>query len=154
MDVFVLNIIFSCRKMVKIRVDLMNKLQQFPLLPYRWSKNPLRRNGNKYLTWISQLRRNGNKPLISGGHWRALNQVNRLYMKRPGVQSRDKTVRSENFLFKAKTCYNWYPDGDGGQCGGGAPRMLCAVANTYTLYYRDDTDRRVGGCRMRWGIQF
>ena len=32
MDVIVLNIIFSCRKMVKIRVDLMVKLQQFPLL--------------------------------------------------------------------------------------------------------------------------
>ena len=62
MDVFVLNIIFSCRKMVKIRVDLMIKLQQFPLLPYRWSKNQLRRNGNNYLKWNSQLRRNGNKP--------------------------------------------------------------------------------------------
>ena len=32
-DVFVLNIIFSCRKIVKIRVDLMIKLQQFPLFP-------------------------------------------------------------------------------------------------------------------------
>ena len=48
--------------MVKIRVDLMIKLQQFPLLPYRLSKNPLRRNGNNYLTWNSQLRRFGNKP--------------------------------------------------------------------------------------------
>ena len=63
MDVFVLNIIFSCRKMVKIRVDLMKKLHEFPLLPYSWSKNPLRRNGNNYLTWNSQLRRNGNKPV-------------------------------------------------------------------------------------------
>ena len=62
MDVFVFNIIFSCRKMVKIRVDLMIKLQQIPLLPYRWSKHPLRRDGNNYLTWNSQLRRNGNKP--------------------------------------------------------------------------------------------
>ena len=62
MYVDVLNIIFSCRKMVKIRVYLMIKLQQFPLLPYRWSENPLRRNGNNYLTWNSQLRRNGNKP--------------------------------------------------------------------------------------------
>ena len=50
--------------MVKIRVDLMIKLQQFPVLPYRWSKNPLRRNGNNYLTWNSQLRRNGNKPVL------------------------------------------------------------------------------------------
>ena len=62
MDLFVLNIIFSCRKMVEISVDLMIKLQQFPFLPYRWSKNTLRRNGNNYLTCNSQLRRNGNKP--------------------------------------------------------------------------------------------
>ena len=48
--------------MVKIRNDLMIKLQQFPLLPYRWYENPLRRNGNNYLTWNLQLRRNGNKP--------------------------------------------------------------------------------------------
>ena len=50
--------------MVKIRVDLMKKLQQFPLLPYRWSKNLLGRNRNNYLAWNSQLRRNGNKPVI------------------------------------------------------------------------------------------
>ena len=56
--------LFSCRKMVKIRVDLMIKLQQFPLLPYRWSTNLLRRNGNNYLAWNSKLRRNGNKPYI------------------------------------------------------------------------------------------
>ena len=49
--------------MVKMCVDLMIKLQQFPLLPYRWSNNPLRRNGNNYLIWNSQLRRNGNKPI-------------------------------------------------------------------------------------------
>ena len=61
MYVFVLNIIFSCRKMVKILVDFIVKLYQFPLLPYRWSKIPLRRNGNNYLTSNSELRRNGNK---------------------------------------------------------------------------------------------
>ena len=60
---YVLNIIFLCRKMVKIRVDLMIKLQQFSLLPYCWSKNPLRRTGNNCPTWNSQLRRNGNKRL-------------------------------------------------------------------------------------------
>ena len=49
MDVFVLNITFSCRKMMKIREDLMIKLQQFPLLPYRWSKNLLRRNGKSII---------------------------------------------------------------------------------------------------------
>merc|ERR1719204_1805940 len=50
-------------------------------------------------------------------------------------------------------CYQWYPDGDGGQCGGGVGRNLCAKANAWTQYYRDDTDRRGGGCRMRWGIK-
>ncbi|XP_078693328.1 uncharacterized protein LOC144923024 [Branchiostoma floridae x Branchiostoma belcheri] len=50
-------------------------------------------------------------------------------------------------------CYYWYPDGDGGQCGGGVSRHLCARANSYTPYYRDDTDNRGGGCRMSWGIK-
>lgn len=50
-------------------------------------------------------------------------------------------------------CYVWYPDGDGGQCGGGASRNLCARANDWTAYYRDDTDRRGGGCQMSWGIK-
>ena len=59
----VLNIIFSCRKMVKILLDFIVKLQRFPLLPYRWSNYPLRQNGNNDITWNLQLRRNGNKPV-------------------------------------------------------------------------------------------
>ena len=51
-----------------------------------------------------------------------------------------------------RLCYNWYPDGDGGQCGGGAQRLLCALADQWTSYYRDDTDGRAGGCQMRWGL--
>ena len=50
--------------MVKILVDFIVKLYQFPLLPYRWSKIPLRRNGNNDLTSKPELRRNGNKPTI------------------------------------------------------------------------------------------
>ncbi|GFR71720.1 perivitellin-2 67 kDa subunit [Elysia marginata] len=53
-----------------------------------------------------------------------------------------------------KLCYSWYPDGDGGQCGPpGKARSLCATANQWTTYYRDDTDGRGGGCRMSWGLQ-
>ena len=69
---YVLDIIFSCRKMVKILLDFIVKLQQFPLLPYRWSNNPLRRNGNNYLIWNLQLRRNGNKPIIQSTRHKAL----------------------------------------------------------------------------------
>ena len=56
------------------------------------------------------------------------------------------------WLRNIKLCFQWYPDGDGGQCGGGVDRLLCATANSWTTPYRDDTDRRGGGCRMRWGI--
>jgi len=59
----------------------------------------------------------------------------------------------EWFFNDVKICYRWYPDGDGGQCGGGVSRHLCANVNDFTQYYRDDTDRRGGGCRMSWGIQ-
>ena len=61
---------------------------------------------------------------------------------------------SPRWLRGVNLCYYWYPDGDGGQCGGGASRTLCANANFWTSYYRDDTDGRSGGCRMSWGIQF
>ena len=59
---------------------------------------------------------------------------------------------SPHWLRKVKLCYHWYPDGNGGQCGGGAARDLCAAANTWTPYYRDDTDNRAGGCRMSWDL--
>ncbi|XP_005112978.1 perivitellin-2 67 kDa subunit [Aplysia californica] len=52
----------------------------------------------------------------------------------------------------ARLCFSWYPDGNGGQCGGPS-RDLCATANSWTSYYRDDTDNRSGGCRMSWGIR-
>lgn len=56
------------------------------------------------------------------------------------------------WFLNTQICYNWYPDGDGGQCGGGAGRNLCAKVNSFTNYYRDDTDNRGGGCQMQWGI--
>ncbi|XP_070541628.1 uncharacterized protein [Ptychodera flava] len=56
------------------------------------------------------------------------------------------------FRNDAQLCYSWYPDGDGGQCGGGAARTLCSGVNGYTDYYRDDTDGRSGGCRMSWAV--
>ncbi|KAK0060711.1 perivitellin-2 67 kDa subunit [Biomphalaria pfeifferi] len=56
------------------------------------------------------------------------------------------------FRTATKLCYNWWADGDGGQCGGGAQNLLCATPNSMTPVYRDDTDGRGGGCRMQWGI--
>nr|XP_006817276.1 PREDICTED: perivitellin-2 67 kDa subunit-like [Saccoglossus kowalevskii] len=61
-------------------------------------------------------------------------------------------VNSPDWMFDTQLCYRWYPDGDGGQCGGGVDRTLCAYANRWTTYYRDDTDGRSGGCRMQWGL--
>ena len=57
------------------------------------------------------------------------------------------------WMQNAQLCFQWYPDGDGGQCGGGASRNLCANANEFTSPYRDDTDGRGGGCQMSWGIK-
>ncbi|XP_014669680.1 PREDICTED: uncharacterized protein LOC106810747 [Priapulus caudatus] len=62
------------------------------------------------------------------------------------------TTTLEPWAQKIQLCFQWYPDGDGGQCGGGAARKLCANAGFWTPYYRDDTDGRGGGCRMSWGI--
>lgn len=46
------------------------------------------------------------------------------------------------YVEKTKSCYRWYPDGDGGQCGGGAARLLCANPGVMKSYYKDDTDKR------------
>ncbi|XP_054155403.1 perivitellin-2 67 kDa subunit-like [Oppia nitens] len=59
---------------------------------------------------------------------------------------------SPGWLLNTRLCFDWFPDGDIGQCS--APsRNLCAIANEWTDYYRDDTDRRPGGCQMSWSIQ-
>ncbi|RWS01469.1 perivitellin-2 67 kDa subunit-like protein, partial [Dinothrombium tinctorium] len=55
-------------------------------------------------------------------------------------------------MLNTKLCFYWYPDGDGGQCAA-SDRTLCAVANQWTAYYRDDTDNRPGGCQMSWGLK-
>ena len=57
-----------------------------------------------------------------------------------------------SWFYQTQLCYQWRPDGNGGQCGGGVPWKLCASVGSKTQYYRDDTDRRSGGCRMQWGI--
>ena len=57
------------------------------------------------------------------------------------------------FRDNTELCYKWRADGDGGQCGAGEPNELCAHVGQYTLAYRDDTDRRSGGCRMQWGLR-
>ena len=58
------------------------------------------------------------------------------------------------FTRNTQLCYKWRPDGNGGQCGAGEPRELCAHVGSRTQYYRDDTDNRGGGCRMQWGIRY
>ena len=54
------------------------------------------------------------------------------------------------FRDNVQVCYQWFADGDGGQCGGGADQTLCAGVGNFTAEYRDDTDNRGGGCRMSW----
>lgn len=58
------------------------------------------------------------------------------------------------FTHDTQLCYKWRPDGDSGQCGGGVPHELCAHVGQHTTFYRDDTDRRSGGCRMQWKIRY
>ena len=58
----------------------------------------------------------------------------------------------EWFRDNVQICYRWYADGNGGQCGGGAPQEMCAPIGSYTQEYRDDTDNRSGGCRMSWKL--
>ncbi|CAG0897906.1 unnamed protein product [Darwinula stevensoni] len=47
-------------------------------------------------------------------------------------------------------CFRWSSDGDARQCGGDVDPTLCATVNSWTVVYRDMTDKRAGGCRMSW----
>ena len=55
------------------------------------------------------------------------------------------------FTENTQLCYDWYPDGNGGQCSGPS-RHLCAKPGLMTAEYRDDSDGRSGGCRMSWSL--
>lgn len=60
---------------------------------------------------------------------------------------------SPQWLQNVQLCYRWFPDGDGGQCGGQVTnRELCAQANSWTTFYKDDTNNRGGGCQMAWKL--
>ena len=59
---------------------------------------------------------------------------------------------SPQWLRNVKLCFEWYADGNIGQCSGGFGQTFCATANSWTTYYRDDTDSRSGGCHMAWGL--
>uniref|UniRef100_A0A0B7AZC8 MACPF domain-containing protein n=1 Tax=Arion vulgaris TaxID=1028688 RepID=A0A0B7AZC8_9EUPU len=90
-----------------------------------------------------------------------LNRINAQKIKAILVESEVESLSQDVALqlivpewFRTNTqlCYKWRADGDGGQCGGGAANLLCATPNLMTPFYRDDSDRRGGGCRMQWGI--
>lgn len=50
-------------------------------------------------------------------------------------------------------CFKWRADGDRGQCGDNVANLLCAKVNSKTQAYKDNTDKRAGGCQLQWGIQ-
>jgi len=57
------------------------------------------------------------------------------------------------WMLNTKLCLDWYAEDDANQCGGpGVANNLCAAANYWTPYYRDDSDGRSGGCQMSWSF--
>ncbi|CAL1538483.1 unnamed protein product [Lymnaea stagnalis] len=67
-----------------------------------------------------------------------------------GIQS----MGFPSWFRQVRVCYQWYSEGGGsGQCGGGAANLLCGGVNEFSAEYKDDTDRRRGGCKMSWMIE-
>ncbi|CAG0896999.1 unnamed protein product [Darwinula stevensoni] len=56
------------------------------------------------------------------------------------------------FTEETQLCYHWIAQRDAGQCGGSGG-MQCAKPGQMTSNYRDDTDKRKGGCLIGWTIQ-
>lgn len=48
-------------------------------------------------------------------------------------------------------CLNYLGE-DTNQCGSDNRRQICAYANRWTDFYRDNTDLRPGGCQLAWGL--
>jgi len=50
--------------------------------------------------------------------------------------------------------FRWYADSNWGQCGDNSGRgEVCASVGSFTPFYRDNTDRRPGGCQMSWMLK-
>ena len=61
-------------------------------------------------------------------------------------------VTAPQWLLDVQLCFLW--DGPSYKCGYVSERELCARANHWTTYYRDDSDGRSGGgCQMAWKLQ-
>lgn len=58
-----------------------------------------------------------------------------------------------SFLKNTRLCFQWEKTWDGRQCGGNVNKYLCAGVNAMTQPYKDDTDYKLGGCRLQWGLQ-
>jgi len=61
-------------------------------------------------------------------------------------------TESPGWALNLMLCLNWHSEGDYGQCGSDKGRQLCALANKWTDFYKDNTGSRPGGCQMSWGI--
>ena len=59
---------------------------------------------------------------------------------------------SPGWALNLMLCFNWFADGDKSQCGTKKGHQVCALANKWTDFYQDNTDKRFGGCQMSWGI--
>ncbi|RWS10239.1 perivitellin-2 67 kDa subunit-like protein, partial [Dinothrombium tinctorium] len=57
------------------------------------------------------------------------------------------------WILNTKLCLYWNAEGNSDQCGDGVHKTLCALANEWTPYYKDNTDDREGGCQMSWGFR-
>ena len=57
-----------------------------------------------------------------------------------------------------RVCFQFWPDDDASQCGDGSKDTdekteFCEAVNTVLQEYRDNTNRRYGGCKMQWKIE-
>ena len=70
----------------------------------------------------------------------------------------DESGTPKWFLEEVGLCFKYWADKTSALCGNGNtdkdnPESVCTPINQLTPAYKDDTDRRAGGCRMRWMIQ-
>lgn len=61
-------------------------------------------------------------------------------------------VDAPEWIQTVQICYEWFTDDNRGQCGGKADGLTCAVANTFTATYTDNTGIGGGRCNMRWKL--
>eukprot|EP00794_Sanderia_malayensis_P012953 gene12953-14283_t len=70
-----------------------------------------------------------------------------------GFQCVSKRNGVPSWAYGIQICFRWRSTGDAAQCNSRPRGEMCAAIGSMTKYYNDDTDSRIGGCKLAWKLK-